>query len=62
MHLLRVDNDRLETLRYDAMKMRASRARGGRWAYLEGVYGDVGRVGEKLLLRVLLIVTLAYNP
>ena len=61
MHLLRVDNDRLETLKYDAMKMRVSQARGGRLAYLEGVYGDVGRVGEELLLRVLLVITLACN-
>ena len=30
-------------------------------AHLEGLYGDVAGVGVELLLRVLLIVTLAYR-
>ena len=55
VHLLRIDDDRLETLEAE---MSAGGGSGGRkgGAYLEGVYGDVAGVGVELLLRALVVI------
>ena len=58
-NLLGVNDKSLKTLRPNMHQISEAQIIRDDQAYLEGLYGDVGSVREKLLFGVLLIVTLA---